>query len=97
MMAYLDGGEPILQPETISMMNDVLQTLSQPGDAARGLGWEAHLTTDGRRFLAHGGGGPGFATIFRVYPEDNLGLVVMGNDSTIDRATLADVLAEVAW
>ena len=36
-------------------------------------------------------GGPGFATILRVYPEDNLGLVVMGNDTAINRAVLADM------
>ena len=41
--------------------------------------------------------GPGFATIFRVYPSENLGVVVMGNDSTIDREALADVLAGVEW
>ena len=97
MMAYLNGGGSILKPETISLMNNVSETLSSPGDSARGLGWEAHLTTDGRRYLTHSGGGPGFATIFRVYPDENLGVVVMGNDSTINRTTLADVLAEVEW
>ena len=63
----------------------------------RGLGWEAQLTADDRRYLTHSGGGPGFATIFRIYPEENLGVVVMGNDSTIDRNILADVLANMDW
>ncbi len=97
MMAYLNDQESILQSETISLMNDVIGTLSHPDDSVRGLGWEAHLTTDGRRYLTHSGGGPGFATIFRVYPEENLGVVVMGNDSTIERETLADVLADMDW
>lgn len=97
MIAYLNNGQSILQPETISLMNSALENLSRPGDTVRGLGWEAHLTTDGRRYLTHSGGGPGFATIFRVYPEENLGVVVMGNDSTIDRESLADVLANMAW
>ncbi len=97
MMAYLDGGASILQPGTVSMMNSVSENLSRPGDSVRGLGWQAHLTTDGRRYLTHSGGGPGFATIFRVYPEENLGVVVMGNDSAIDRETLADIMAEMEW
>jgi CubicO group peptidase (beta-lactamase class C family) len=97
MSAYLNEGEPILQPSSISMMNDALWQLSTPGESVRGLGWEAHLTSDGRRYLTHSGGGPGFASIFRVYPEENLGVVVIGNDSSIDRQTLADALADVDW
>jgi len=97
MKAYLNDGEPILQPDTVSSMNEVFEQLSAPGETAQGLGWRAHLTEDGRRYLTHSGGGPGFATTFRVYPEENLGVVVMGNDSTIDRETLANVLADMAW
>jgi CubicO group peptidase (beta-lactamase class C family) len=97
MMAYLTDGESILQAETTSLMNSGLEIPPRPGDSAQGLGWQAHLTTDGRRYLTHSGGGPGFATILRVYPEENLGVVVMGNDSTIDRETLADVLADMEW
>ncbi len=97
MMAYLDDGGSILRSGTISLMNSAAEELSHPGDSVRGLGWQADLTTDGRRYLTHSGGGPGFATIFRVYPEEKLGVVVMGNDSTIDREILADVLANMEW
>lgn len=97
MMAYLNNGEGILQPETVFRMNEVSEQLSAPGDSGQGLGWRAHMTENGRRYLTHSGGGPGFSTIFRVYPEENLGVVVMGNDSTIDRETLANVLADMAW
>jgi CubicO group peptidase (beta-lactamase class C family) len=97
MSAYLNEAESILQPSSISMMNDPLWQLSTPGESVRGLGWEAHLTSDGRRYLTHGGGGPGFASIFRVYPEEKLGVVVIGNDSSIDRQSLADALANVDW
>ncbi len=97
MMAYLNNGETILQPETIALMNDMIENLSPSKNNFQGLGWQAHLTTDGRQYLTHSGGGPGFATIFRIYPGENLGLVVMGNDSTIDRETLADVLADLDW
>ena len=97
MKAYLNDGGSILQPETVSMMNNVTNKLSKAGDSVRGLGWEAHLTSGDRRYLTHSGGGPGFATIFRVYPEENLGVVIMGNDSSIDRNLLADVLADIDW
>lgn len=97
MNAYLDGGGGILQPETIALMNSATESLPQPGDSVQGLGWRAHLTAAGRRYLTHSGGGPGFATILRVYPEENMGVAVMGNDSTIDRETLADVLANMEW
>jgi CubicO group peptidase (beta-lactamase class C family) len=97
MIAYLNGGESILQPETVSLLNDASEKLVRPGDSAQGLGWRARLTDGGRRYLTHSGGGPGFATILRIYPEEDLGVVVMGNDSTIDRAVLADVLADVEW
>ena len=96
-IAYLNDGETILQPETITLMNSELETLSSSDDYRQGLGWQTHLTKDGRRYLAHSGGGPGFATIFRIYPGENLGVVVMGNDSTIDREALADVLANMDW
>lgn len=97
MVAYLNDRESILAPETILLMNTELETLAHPGDSSQGLGWQAHLTADDRRYLTHSGGGLGFATIFRIYPEENLGIVVMGNDSTIDRETLAEVLANIEW
>jgi CubicO group peptidase (beta-lactamase class C family) len=97
MIAYLNRGDSFLQPETVSLMNDVIENLSPSNNYVQGLGWQAHLTTDSRSYLAHSGGGPGFATIFRVYPDENLGVVVMANDSTIDREILADVLAKVDW
>jgi CubicO group peptidase (beta-lactamase class C family) len=96
-IAYLRNGGDLLRPETISLMNAELESLSQPGESGQGLGWQVYLTHTGRRYLSHSGGGPGFATIFRIYPEENMGVVVMGNDSTIDRDALVDVLANMEW
>ena len=61
------------------------------------MGWRARLTEDGRRFLWHGDGGPGMQSLFRVYPDEKLGVVVIGNHTTIDRERLADMLADMAW
>lgn len=81
----------------VAVMNSSLESLVHLGDSVRGLGWEAHLTDTDRRYLTHSGGGPGFATILRLYPDEDLGVIVMGNDSTMDREILADVLANMAW
>ena len=97
MIAYLNNGDSLLQPETISLMNEVTENLSPANDNAMGLGWHANLSADGRRSMGHSGGGPGFATIFRVYPDENLGIAIMANDSTIDREKLADILANFEW
>jgi len=43
-----------------------------------GLGWKAG-EVDGVRFWNHEGGGPGFATETRVYPEAGLGVVLLMN------------------
>jgi len=75
----------------------VTENLSPANDNAMGLGWHANLSADGRRSMGHSGGGPGFATIFRVYPDENLGIAIMANDSTIDREKLADILANFEW
>lgn len=45
-----------------------------------GLGWKLGVT-GGTRFWNHEGGGPGFATETRVYPNDDLGIVILMNRS----------------
>ena len=95
MIAYLDENASLLRPETKALMKSALTEVVSPGDGEQGIGWWAQISGDGRRYLTHGGGGPGFATIFRIYPDEKLGVVVMANDSTIARQTLADVLADV--
>ena len=62
----------------------------------RGLGW---LIEDrqGLRLIEHSGGGPGFATIMRLYPGNNLGIVILSNGTDLDRDGLADLLANTDW
>lgn len=97
MTAYLSADSRLLQPESFATMNEAITQVQHPSKPVRGLGWEAHVTENGRFYLTHSGGGPGFATIMRVYPDEQLGIVVMGNDSTMDRDGLADVLANMEW
>jgi len=44
-----------------------------------GLGWWIMPENKGQ-YLFHLGDGPGFSAGMRIYPERNLGIVVMGND-----------------
>jgi CubicO group peptidase (beta-lactamase class C family) len=90
MLAYLGhgalDGARILQPESISVLTEAAPI------GGRGLGW-AVGATNGVRFLEHWGGGPGFATFMRLYPDRGLGLAVLANGTDLDRAGLADLLA----
>lgn len=97
MNAYLQESDILLSPDSFVTMNTIISQLHPADSSLRGLGWEARLTNDERRYLTHSGGGPGFATVMRLYPEEHLGIVVMGNDSTMDREALADVLANFEW
>ena len=94
MIAYLNqgnlDGKPIFSPKSVSAMNE-----TTPLDG-RGLGW---LIEDrqGLRLIEHSGGGPGFATIMRLYPGNNLGIVILSNGTDLDRDGLADLLANTDW
>ncbi len=69
-----------------------------------GLGWYVipegarEGEPDGVRLrLQHHGGGPGFATTMRLYPEQGLGIAILANGTDLDRDGLADRLAELFW
>lgn len=94
MAAYLNDGEldgaSLLTPETIDMMTHV-----KPLDGY-GLGW-AVSETAADFYLEHIGGGPGFATVMRLYPEKDLGIAILANGTDLDRSGLADLLAGMEW
>lgn len=62
----------------------------------RPLGW-AEFNLDGRLWVQHSGGGPGFASVMRYYPEEDLGIVVMANGTNLDRGIVADTVASLKW
>lgn len=90
MLAYLNrgtlNGELILHPESVSTLTET------PPIDGRGLGWAI-----GERYLEHGGGGPGFATIMRLYPADRLGIAILSNGTDLNRAGLADLVKSLNW
>jgi len=55
-----------------------------------GLGWFRRQRDphDGSRYWEHLGGGGGFFSAMRIYPDRRLGLVAMGNDTSWDHLKL---------
>lgn len=62
----------------------------------RPLGW-AEYNTSGRLWVQHSGGGPAFATIMRLYPSEDLSIVIMANSTNLPRGKLADAFASLDW
>jgi CubicO group peptidase (beta-lactamase class C family) len=104
MLAYLNNGEldgaHVLSPETIEMMTYDSHVVGvDNGNVDRpffGLGWGI-FPEGGRLYLDHGGGGPGFGTEVRIYPEESLGLAVVANDTTYDPELILDLFASLDW
>jgi CubicO group peptidase (beta-lactamase class C family) len=64
-----------------------------------GLGWfRLHEARERRpAFVEHLGGGAGFWNVMRIYPEESLGLVVMGNTTSYDHESVCDAIVSVPW
>ncbi len=87
--AYLNNGiidgHRILSEKSISLMT-YDSHVKQVDDKAsyyrrQGIGWQVHKID--RYKLEHGGGGAGFFTLMQIYPNENLGLIMLCNDVTI--------------
>jgi D-alanyl-D-alanine carboxypeptidase len=94
MMAYLnDGslnGKLILRSKSVSLL-----TNTTPIDG-HGLGWFINESNN-LRYIEHAGGGPGFATIMRLYPEEKLGVAILANGTDLNRDGLEDLLRNLKW
>jgi CubicO group peptidase (beta-lactamase class C family) len=90
-MKNLVSSETLLSAES---KNSMLPTGNLP--AERPLGW-AEYEFGERPWVQHPGGGPGFATIMRLYPEENLGVAILANGTALDANKLVDLLASLDW
>jgi D-alanyl-D-alanine carboxypeptidase len=106
MLAYLNGGEldgvRILSPQSVALMTYEGRVFGDGPNMApytggqHGVGW--YIIPEAKQLrLQHHGGGPGFATTMRIYPEQGLGIVILANGTDLDRDGLADRLAELDW
>lgn len=116
-IAFLNGGEldgtRILSRESVAMMTREEHIVEVNGGATsvyegirHGLGW--WTWPDGeRKRLMHTGGGPGFAAIMQLYPEERLGIILLGNEfaygaalpfsGTVPRDAIAHLAASLDW
>ncbi len=94
MMMYLNQGTleggSVLSSDSVSILTD-----ATPMDS-RGLGW-AVGESSGERYLEHMGGGAGFATTMRIYPEAGMGIAILANGTDLDRQGLADLVRSLDW
>ena len=87
-------GQRLLSREAVAEM----QQLSATGrERDVGLGWfRSRIDTQrGERFWEHLGGGLGFWTLMRLYPDEELGIVVMGNATRYDHDRVAAAIRSV--
>jgi len=100
MLDLLSDDSQLLSASSIAAMQP---TGDQPGE--RPLGWAEFGEDNGhfdklstkRSWVQHSGGGPGFATVMRLYPEENLGVVIMVNNTNLDYHGLSKLVADVDW
>ena len=94
MMMYLNrgtlDGELILLPESVATLTDTTPI------EGRGLGWFIGKFNS-ERYLEHKGGGAGFATTMRIYPDTGVGIAILANGTDLDRAGLVELLKGLNW
>ena len=99
-MLHLNGGQVngarLLSAESVAEMQRITP---RGGKRDFGLGWfRAHEAKRGYPgFVEHLGGGAGFWNVMRIYQEESLGVVVMGNTTSFDHEFICDALVSVPW
>ena len=58
-----------------------------------GLGWD--VVKNHTFFLAHSGGGPGFASDMRLYPDRELGMVIIARGTCLRRRETLDLVTSL--
>ncbi len=109
--ATLNGGEfegaRILSQESVeTMLNERHVEAGKGGQSAsytrifdefaQGMGWKV-VRDGGRLHLSHSGGGAGFSTLMRLYPNEDLGIVILVNGTNLENNDIADSIANIEW
>ena len=99
-LLHLNGGQlgetRLLPAESVEEMQ---RTIPRGGKRDFGLGWFRAGEARERRpaFVEHLGGGAGFWNVMRLYPEESLGVVIMGNTTSYDHESILDAAVGLAW
>jgi CubicO group peptidase (beta-lactamase class C family) len=97
---HLKGGEVngvrLLSAESVAEMQKIIP---KGGRRDFGLGWFRSREARECRldFAEHLGGGAGFWNVMRIYPEESLGVVMMGNTTSYDHESILDVIVSTEW
>jgi len=99
-LLHLNGGRVgetrLLSAESVAEMQ---RTTPRGGKRDFGLGWFRAGEARQKRptFVEHLGGGAGFWNVMRLYPEESLGVVLLGNTTSYDHESILDAAVGVAW
>jgi len=99
-LLHLNGGEVggtrLLSPGSVAEMRRITP---RGGKRDFGLGWfRSHEAREQRpAYVEHLGGGAGFWNVMRIYPEESLGVVMMGNTTGYDHESLLESIVRVPW
>ena len=99
-LLHLNGGR-VGQARLLSEASvaEMQRTTPKGGKRDFGLGWYRHREARQKHpaFVEHLGGGAGFWNVMRLYPEESLGVVMMGNTTGYDHESILDEAARHAW
>jgi CubicO group peptidase (beta-lactamase class C family) len=90
------GGTRFLSEESVAEMQ---RLVPRGGKRDFGLGWYRSQGARDRRpaYVEHLGGGAGFWNVMRIYPDEGLGVVVMGNTTSYDHESVCEAILTVPW
>ena len=99
-LLHLNGGRVgetrLLSAESVAEMQGMTP---RGGKRDFGLGWfrAGEAREKHPAFVEHLGGGAGFWNVLRLYPEESLGVVLMGNTTSYDHESILDTAVGLAW
>jgi CubicO group peptidase (beta-lactamase class C family) len=90
------GERRLLSPASVAEMRRITP---RAGKREFGLGWFRSREDGHKRpfFVEHLGGGAGFWNVMRIYPEQALGVVMMGNTTGYDHESILDEAVRLEW
>ncbi|WP_422083133.1 serine hydrolase [Ulvibacterium sp.] len=93
---YLNKGalpkKKIISQKTFETITNPKMILDDRGQQSYGFGWYIDYE-DGQKSLYHGGGMPGYKSMVALYPEHNIGIVVLTNKISMINEGLVNMIS----